>query len=215
MGIGFRLFEKAITLSQRRRVAIDSVQDMVETYEKRGFLKEFNLYLMSGTLALLPESKSTVPGVSICPVTKDNISELCLYDKSVSGIDRELFVRKVFLKSTTLATCAISNQGSVVGFLAVHKVDIKRVHIFSFYADDLNIAKLLLRDAAAQYSAPVSVVGLYVPEMNLESEKVFAMYGLQRDPDDTKVIRMTNKSSFEDVVWTKVFCVCCFGFSFA
>ncbi len=218
LGVGFPVFEKAIELARHRRVVLDSVPGMSSTYEKRGFVIQFNFCKMQGALSPCYESSAPscqkIPKVFIQPVTEDNTSRICHYDRKISGIDRELFIRKVLLKSTTQATCAVTAQNVVVGLLVLHTVDSGHSNVFSFYADDLNIAKLLLQDVIAGQTTPMSLRGLFVPQVNPDSMKLFSMFGLKQDPADVRCPRMSNRNLADGLHWCKVFALCCFGYSY-
>ncbi len=126
-GVGFRLFQKAMELAQHRRIVLDSVPSIASTYEKRGFCKQFNFCKMKGALAPCSESSAPslqdIPKVFIKPAAEVNMLRICQYDRKISGTDRELFIQKFLLKSTTQATCTITTQNVVVGLLVLHKVD--------------------------------------------------------------------------------------------
>ncbi len=219
MGIGYHLFNKAISLSRGRKVVLESTWQMPQKYEKRGFVKEFNFYKVSGILRSWTESSSCGHqkppwGTSymIRPVKEDNIADVCMYDKSISGNNREPFLRKVLLNPNTIAYCAVSDRGDVLGLLAVRKVDLNRTSIFSFYASDYNIAEVLLRTVVSNPVVVGSALSLYIPEINPECMKLFQLCGLERDQSGQKVVRMSNKDFSENIPWQKVYSVCCVGY---
>ncbi len=216
LGIGFQLFDKAISFAKGRRVMINSDPKVFEKYERYGFTREFYLHKMSGILTPWKECNtmdaSCLPNVVIGHVTEDNIQDICLYDERISGIKRKTFLRMILMASNTITACAFSNCGAVVGLLALCKVDSQQVKMFSFYANDAEIAGLLLREVVSKPTVRGCYLKLFLPEMNPESEKLFRLCGLERDSCGFKLARMNNRDSHTNIPWRSVFCICCSGY---
>jgi GNAT superfamily N-acetyltransferase len=92
-GIGTALMEHALAYLERRgahSIRLDATPLGQPVYEKLGFAPEYQLARFEGVLSASPA------GTGIEPVSAEAMTEICHYDRHITGTDRQKLIMRLF-----------------------------------------------------------------------------------------------------------------------
>jgi hypothetical protein len=169
----FSLEETLSICSENYTIGTDILLDSKSKFETLGFNKLWNIniaMLDPGKIVANLCTKSKIPpSIDVEPICKTNLDRLLQYDQSVFGTPRQTFMRSWISVPGSLGWTAVDKESdNVVGYAIVKQVIREGgteigLAMAPLYADNAQIAKLLLR-TAAEYC----LVNEAVPKTKLE-----------------------------------------------
>ena len=142
----------------------------------------------------------------VTPVTESNWNQLVSYDKEVSGLDRNEFLKLTLDHSEVCCFLAIdAATDTVVGYSAVKPAKIKN-SIGPLYANDYITAKVLFHEMMSQYEVPESQQDgfiMYTLDSNRDAVKLANDIGLTSDMIPS--LRLYTKNTIEGIKYENIY----------
>ena len=154
---------------------------MSHKYKKSGFTVEANRNVMffKGRVIcdqLIRDSQ----GISIIPISDSNLKKVIQYDRNVCGIDRKIFIEGKYKSGDTATAVAFNDSQEVVGFAIVGASNQNNGLIEPLYANNREIAELLLFSVCQSMTITAEVGLIYkVFHTNTESIDLAKKAGLE------------------------------------
>lgn len=202
-GYGLRTWnETVMKIEPRFNAALDALVNMESTYNKSGFRREWINHRydikVANVVKVLSDAQKLLPAKAVVsPTDKVDLKKLSEYDSVIFGTCRENVLAAWI--TVALGGWVVLSDDKIVGYLILRKtVLFSKEGYFAgpFFADDLTIAKVLLKTAcefiSRQDAAPDRVIAMDVPvEFNPEGVHLFEQELSGASVSDT--VRMMTK----------------------
>ena len=151
-GYGLALLNAGIASCGQRNIALDSVAEYSDLYNRHGFKKVWtNRRFELDPLVALPimELEPSPPNVTVKSTAEIDFSQLAEYDAVMFGVSRHSFLTKWIAGSQSKGFAAVSSAGELLGYIVIRKtmVDGEGYKIGPLFADTLDTARMLLMNA--------------------------------------------------------------------
>ena len=123
-----------------------------------------------------------IDGISVLPISEDNIEKVVQYDREVCGVDRSPFIRELLKIKEYVNRVALNEKDQVVGYCVVTLSNLNTGMVEPLYADDEKIAELLVNKCCQ--SLPItqnSGLSYFCWDNNLKSIEIAKKMGLILD----------------------------------
>ena len=88
-----------------------------------------------------------IDGISVLPISEDNIEKVIQYDREVCGIDRSQYIRELSKIDEYVNRVALNEKDQVLGYCVVGISIFNTGMVAPLYADDETIAELLVENS--------------------------------------------------------------------
>lgn len=125
LGIGKALWSAAHEhIGPDRNVSVYAVPDMVDKYRNSGFPHELSptLHIYGGHVDYT-QLISGIDGVRVVDITGDIINKVIVYDRSITGLDRNVLIEEQFRSEDTVMSVALNSSEEVVGYCVIAETD--------------------------------------------------------------------------------------------
>ena len=213
-GIGSELWAKVMQhIGKDNNVSLFAATNMFEKYRVRsGFsiVPEKRLHYYEGNLNC-DQLLKTIAGISLAPISEDNIAKVTQYDKQVTGLDRKVVIEGLAKTNGNVSAVALNQDQQVLGFCVLSVANIGVLMIEPLYADDLSIAEVLINKCSESLSTNQTNRVIYHfwdshPTSKAIAEKLGLNYMNIKEPvlftkeavegDKNKIFSPTNSSFF-------------------
>ena len=147
-GIGTALWEAMMKhIGTERNISLFSGPEMLSKYRDR---KNFVVIPEKRALTFIGKFYSNqliqgIDGISVLPISEDNIEKVIQYDREVCGVDRSPFIRELSKVNEYVNRVALNEKDQVVGFCVICICyPFNKGMVEPLYADDEKIAELLV-----------------------------------------------------------------------
>ncbi|WP_297778535.1 GNAT family N-acetyltransferase [uncultured Roseovarius sp.] len=148
-GIGFALWQHAITHAGGRTVGLDGVPAQEANYAKSGFVLADRTRRLTGVIA--------IDAPSLPVATQEDFATLARLDKAATGVSRERFLGEWLRNGPTRKTVLLREGADVTGF-ATARLCREGVKIGPIVVSDAAAALHLAHQAAATLAEPLAII---------------------------------------------------------
>ena len=199
-GLGYKQWEAAMEYCHKisRCTALWAVPNMMFKYQSSGFIHQYphKVLMFYSDSADSSRFIQSLPNIEIAVITSANENQVIDYDQDVVKYRREKILKLYFREEDSLSLAAVdsSNGNKIVGFICIKKNIISKALIGPLYANESDIANLLMGAAISRFPLAQEGGVIYQPFEHRSEAVRIAMDFLNSKHVQTLCLMLTRDS---------------------